>query len=90
MPDKTGEASGWNFKNAYSILHKVCCRYVSYILIYDLLYNILSNRLEKMSCFDGQKTHCHIEFCKNLAGCTINDIFCCPAMTCQGCTLVCS
>lgn len=27
MPEKTGEASGWNFEKAHSILHKVCVKH---------------------------------------------------------------
>ena len=76
MPDQIGEASGWNFERAQSIMLKVC-------MIYSdiwLLYNMLSSRLKKSSCLAGQNAsvlkglnseHCHIEFCNNLAACTV-------------------
>ena len=44
MPDKTGEASGWNFEKRTAF----CTRYnfLSVIMLYKMLYNILCNRSE--------------------------------------------
>ena len=50
-PDKMGEASGWNFEKAHSILHKVQIAHS----ISTTLHNLLYNRSEKSSCLAALK-----------------------------------
>jgi hypothetical protein len=91
LPDKTGEAAGWNFEKAHSILHKVreillygwsenfstqaTILYFIYDFMYDFIYDCMSELVNK---FNQGPEHCHIDFCKRLAQCTNNkDVFLC-------------
>ena len=63
LPDKCGEASGWNFEKAYSILHKV--REI-----------VLWGNSDNTSCQGAE--HAHIELIKSVAHLTNNkDVFLC-------------
>lgn len=89
LPEKTGEAAGWQFEKAHSILHKVreiilfgwsenfstqaCLHF-----IYDFIHVfIIENTV--MVKFDVQgPEHCHIDFLKRLGKCTNNkEVFSC-------------
>ena len=87
LPDKTGEAAGWNFEKAHSILHKVreillygwsenfstqaIVLHFTCDVIYDIIYDFVCKIIQ------GPE-HCHIDFCKRLAHCTNNkDVFLC-------------
>jgi hypothetical protein len=57
MPEKTGEALEWNFEKATLRRHTAfCIGYVSSILSYTMLYNMVYNRSGKSSCLAGLKT----------------------------------
>ena len=63
LPDKCGEASGWNFEKAHSILHKV--REI-----------VLWGNSDNTSCQGAE--HAHIELIKSVAHLTNNnDVFLC-------------
>ena len=63
LPDKCGEASGWNFEKAHSILHKVC-------------KIVLWGNTDNTSCQGAE--HAHIELIKSVAHLTNNkDVFLC-------------
>ena len=87
LPDKTGEAAGWNFEKAHSILHKVreillygwsenfSTQAIVLHFICDVIYDIIYDFVCKI--IQGPE-HCHIDFCKRLAHCTNNkDVFLC-------------
>jgi hypothetical protein len=91
LPDKTGEAAGWNFEKAHSILHKVreillygwsenfSTQAIILYIIYDFIYDFIYDCMSELVCkFIQGPEHCHIDFCKRLAHCTNNkDVFLC-------------
>ena len=102
LPDKTGEAAGWNFEKAHSILHKVreillygwsenfSTQAIVLHFICDVIYDIISYFVCKI--IQGPE-HCHIDFCKRLAQCTNNkDVFLCiiAGMSVQGTCSICA
>ena len=63
LPNKCGEASGWNFEKAHSILHKV--REI-----------VMWGNTDNKSCQGAE--HAHIELIKSVARLTNNkDVFLC-------------